>query len=113
MAIKQDDTQPKSDMATMPVVLAVADDFAVFNFDSLLPESASCDYHELNSQLEASARSSDETQKSVYELFKAICSFHFRADDPVQPWGQYGVVQMVVLTYLATSEVNKMTFFQT
>lgn len=87
MAIKQDDTQPKSDMATMPVVLAVADDFAVFNFDSLLPESASCDYHELNNQLEASARSSDETQKSVYELFKAICSFHFRADDPVQPWG--------------------------
>ncbi|WP_226093283.1 DUF4209 domain-containing protein [Dickeya oryzae] len=87
MVIQDDCHQPKSDMATMPVVLATAEDFATFNFESLLPEPVSCDYNELNHQIEASAQSSDEAHKRVYELLKAICSFHFRAGDPVQPWG--------------------------
>lgn len=102
MAIKQDDTQPKSDMATMPVVLAVADDFAVFNFDSLLPESASCDYHELNNQLEASARSSDETQKAFMNCSRQFAHFILGLMTLSNRGGQYGVVQMVVLVMTPT-----------
>lgn len=39
MVTQEDDTQPKSDKIIMPVILAIVDNFAVFNFDSLL---ASC-----------------------------------------------------------------------
>ncbi|MBB3320603.1 DUF4209 domain-containing protein [Atlantibacter sp. RC6] len=87
MATQESGIRSKNDMATMPVVLAAADDFAVFNFESLLPELSSCDYRELNNQLEILAQSSDAAHKRVYELLKEVCSFHFRADDPIQPWG--------------------------
>ncbi|WP_417642419.1 hypothetical protein [Enterobacter kobei] len=87
MEVQEDGTNPKSDKAIVPVVLATAEDFTTFNFESLLPEPVSCDYHELNHQFEALAQSSDEAHKRVYGLLKAICSFRLKADNPVQPWG--------------------------
>ncbi|MDK9362217.1 DUF4209 domain-containing protein [Lelliottia wanjuensis] len=72
-----------------PIVLATEQDFSTFNLDSMLSGNTDFSCRILARELSALAEKDTESDanKRVYELMKAICSFHLRTDDPAQPWG--------------------------
>ncbi|WP_217479711.1 DUF4209 domain-containing protein [Enterobacter chuandaensis] len=71
-----------------PVVLATRHDFSKLDLNMVLSENSSFDYYAMSFELETLAkRTKDDSLKHVYQLLAAICSFHLRIDDPLQPWG--------------------------